>query len=203
VKRRLKGAVLPVELPETLGSVALSTAAIAMIRRFGGARRSTRALLAQETAVALLSAAPAVSALRGTRLAQYHGAEHKSIGAYELRASGGVGSEATKEHDRCGSNLVGPLIAANAAGTVVVRRLFREPPPGALLATGVIALGVAMEVFRYMAAHPERLSARILLLPGRALQKFLTTEEPTESQLEVGRAALEELLRLEGEGEGA
>ena len=198
VKRRLKGAVLPVELPEAMSSVAAATVAVSLIRRFGGAGRSLGALLVQETAVALFSAAPAVVALRGTKLARYHGAEHKSIGAYENKARGRTGSQAAKEHDRCGSNLVGPLLVANVLGSVVVRRLFREPPPGALFLTGVASLGVAMEAFRYMSAHPERPAAKAMLLPGRALQRFFTTEEPDEAELEVGRAALDELLRLEG-----
>ncbi len=63
--------------------------------------------------------APAVLALRGGDLASYHGVEHKSIAAYE---QGGEAAEADKEHDRCGSHLVTPMMAAAAVGNVAARK---------------------------------------------------------------------------------
>lgn len=55
-----------------------------------------------------------------------------------------------------------------------------------------------MEVFRWTTRHPEAPVARALAMPGYWLQHSLTTAEPTEAQMEVGRAALRELLRVEG-----
>ena len=56
----------------------------------------------------IASLAPALVALRGQELTSYHGAEHVSIGTYE------TGERATKEHERCGSHLVGPLTITTA-----------------------------------------------------------------------------------------
>ncbi len=61
----------------------------------------------------LASIAPAVLALRSGELAAYHGAEHISIGSYEH------GKRATKEHERCGGHLVGPLLVTSAIGNVL------------------------------------------------------------------------------------
>ena len=54
------------------------------------------------------AAARRARALRGGDLASYHGVEHKAIGGYEDDCDA---AEATKEHDRCGSNLVAPMLA--------------------------------------------------------------------------------------------
>ena len=80
---------------------------------------------AAEAAAAVLSLAPAVFALRGGELAEYHGVEHKAIGAYE--ADDDDARDATKEHDRCGSHLVTPMLVSNLAGTLLLRRAVQKP----------------------------------------------------------------------------
>ena len=65
---------------------------------------------------------PALLALRGGELAAYHGAEHVSIGTYEH------GEPRAKEHERCGSHLIGPLLAATAAGNVLAVAGSGAPP---------------------------------------------------------------------------
>ena len=84
-----------------------------------------RAGIGGEAALAALSLAPSLVALRGGDLAAYHGVEHKAIGAYEQGADDA--RDATKEHDRCGSHLMAPLLAANLAGTALLRRVGRAP----------------------------------------------------------------------------
>ena len=71
--------------------------------------------------------APAILALRNGDLAAYHGVEHKSIAAYE---QDGEAAEADKEHDRCGSNLVAPMLGAAAVGNVAARRAGLRGPAG-------------------------------------------------------------------------
>ena len=71
---------------------------------------------ARELLSGALSLAPAILALRGGELAAYHGAEHVSIGTYEH------GEKRAKEHERCGSHLIGPLLAASAVGNVLASR---------------------------------------------------------------------------------
>jgi uncharacterized protein YqhQ len=140
--------------------------------------------------------APALFALRGGELAQYHGVEHKAIAAYEQGAEDA--REASKEHDRCGSHLVAPLIASNLAGTVLLRRTLERPGPVAGGAVAIASTAVAVEVFAWCERNSETRLARALRRPGFEIQRLVGTREPDERQLEVGRAALAEILRVEG-----
>jgi uncharacterized protein YqhQ len=148
-----------------------------------------------EAAVAALSLAPSLIALRGGELAAYHGVEHKAIGAYEQGAPDA--RDATKEHDRCGSHLMAPLLAANLAGTALLRRAVERPSPLAGAAVQLASIGAAVEVFAWSERHGDTALARALRRPGHELQRVLGTREPTGEQLEVGRAALAEILRVE------
>ena len=190
VKRRLPEAQLPMQDPKTLGTMA-AAALGGQALRSGGPRT-----VAREAAVAMVSLVPALLALRGGELASYHGVEHKAIGAYEQDAET---AEATKEHDRCGSNLVAPLMATATVGNVAVRRAGLRGP----LADGLVALGsvaVAVEVFGWSERHADSAAARLLRRPGHEIQRAVGTREPSREQLEVGRAALAEILRVEGAG---
>ena len=188
VKKALPEAKLPMQDARTLGAMAATAVAGRAMRS-----RGTRTL-ARETGVALLSLAPAVLALRQGDLASYHGVEHKAIAAYE---QDGDTAEAQKEHDRCGSNLVAPMLASTALGNVAVRRAGLRGPA----AEGAVALGsmaFAVEVFAWGERHPDSMLARWLRKPGYEIQRAVGTREPTAEQLEVGRAALDEILRVEG-----
>jgi uncharacterized protein YqhQ len=188
VKRALPEAKLPMQDLRTLG--AMAGAALA-----GQAIRSTGArTVGREAAVGLVSLAPALLALRGGELAAYHGVEHKAIAAYESDADA---TAAQKEHERCGSNLVAPMIASAAVGNVAARRAgLRGPATDAAVALGSAA--VAVEVFAWAERHDGSALSRALRRPGHELQRMVGTREPTNDQLEVGRAALEEILRAEG-----
>jgi uncharacterized protein YqhQ len=186
VRRGLPEARLPFESPAVLGVAAGASLAGTALRR----RRSA----AGEAGAALVALAPALFALRGGELAAYHGVEHKAIGAYE---AGDDAAEATKEHERCGSHLVAPMMAANLAGTLLLRRVLERPSQ---LAGGAVALAsaaVAIEVFSWTERHAGTPVARALKRPGYEIQRAFGTREPDERQLEVGRAALEEILRVE------
>ena len=105
-------------------------------------------------------------------------------------------ADAGKEHERCGSNLVAPLLASAAIGNVAVRRAGLRGPA----AEGVVALGsvaFAVEVFAWSERHSGSRLARLLRLPGHEIQRTVGTREPSAEQLEVGHAALDEILRLE------
>ncbi len=114
------------------------------------------------------------------------------------RGSPAHAAEATKEHDRCGSNLVGPYLLATVATNLVVRGRSGVKSPAASAIAGAVSLGVALEALRWATKNGDSVLARLLLLPGRTIQKHLTTAEPSADQLEVGERALAELLRLEG-----
>ena len=188
VKRGLPEARLPFQDPAVLAVAAGASAGGVLLRR--RVRGATG-----EVAAAAVSFVPALFALRGGELAQYHGVEHKAIGAYE--AGTDDAADATKEHERCGSHLVAPMLASNLAGTLLLRRAVEKPGP---LAGGAVALAstaVAVEVFGWCERHADTRTARALKRPGFELQRLVGTREPDERQLEVGRAALAEILRAE------
>jgi len=107
-------------------------------------------------------------------------------------------ASASKEHDRCGSNLVGPYLLATVATNLVARGRSGRKSPAASAIAGAVSLGVALEALRWASKNGDSMLARLLLVPGRTIQKHLTTAEPSADQLEVGERALAELLRLEG-----
>jgi uncharacterized protein YqhQ len=187
VKRELPQAELPMQDARTLatmGAAALGGQAV----RGRGARTVGR-----EAAVALLSLVPAAMALRGGDLAAYHGVEHKAIAGYEDDEDAAA---AHKEHDRCGSHLVAPMLAAATFGSVATRRAgLRGPAADATVGLGSAAF--AVEVFAWSERHPDTVMAKLLRRPGHEIQRLFGTREPTAEQLEVGRTALREILRVE------
>ncbi len=197
VKVRLPGARLPFEERRVAAALAASMAGATAVRSL--ARRSA---LAQETGTALAAFIPAVLSVKNSPVSGYHGAEHKVIGAHEeaLRAAkaGRAAAPAPKEHDRCGSNLVGPFLFASVITNLLARDRRGRKTPLRSAAAGAASLGLALEALRWAEKHAGSLPARLMMMPGRAIQKSLTTSEPTPEQLEVGERALAELLRLEG-----
>jgi uncharacterized protein YqhQ len=188
VKRALPEARLPMQDAKTLGAMGAAALAGQTVRR------AARSVAARETAVAAISLAPALMALRSGDLAAYHGVEHKAIAAYE---DDGDAADAMKEHDRCGSHLVAPMLTAGALGNVAVRRAgLRGPAAEAIVGLGSAAL--AVEVFAWSERHPDSALTRLLRRPGHEIQRAVGTREPTPEQLAVGRAALAEVLRVEG-----
>ena len=185
LKRALPEAQLPLERPRVLGSVVAS----AVLLR--GLRQSSLRPVARELLTSLLSLAPAALALRGGELASYHGAEHISIGSYEH------GSARPKEHERCGSHLIGPMLLTSALGNLAAERApvrLRRP---AKLAAAVGAVAASTEIFGWMGRHPAHPLSRALAKPGHELQHRLGTREPSAAQLEVAEAALRACLELE------
>jgi uncharacterized protein YqhQ len=193
VKRALPEARLPFQDGRVLaGALA---AGVAGVGARAASRRTGRAALG-EAAAAGLSLGPSLLALRGGELAAYHGVEHKAIAAYEHDDADAA--NASKEHERCGSHLIAPMLAANVAGAALLRRLVERPGPLATGAVGLASIAAAVEVFAWSERHATTRTARALRRPGYELQRAIGTREPDERQLEVGRAALAEILRVEG-----
>jgi uncharacterized protein YqhQ len=186
MKRALPEARLPMQDLKTLS--AMGAAALG-----GQAIRTAGRGIAREAAVALVSVAPALLALRSGDLAAYHGVEHKSIAAYEDDSDA---ADATKEHDRCGSHLVAPMLTAAAVGNVAARRAGLRGP-AAEAAVGLGSAAVAVELFAWSERHPDSALTRLMRVPGHEIQRAIGTREPTPEQLEVGHAALDEILRAE------
>jgi len=132
------------------------------------------------------------------RLFAYHGAEHKTINAFEAGASLEVESvrKYGTAHIRCGTSfLFAVMVIAILVFSVVGRPALFFMVLARLGLIPVIA-GISYELTFFGARHYRNPAVRIILSPGLLLQK-LTTREPDDSQLEVAIAALKEAIRID------
>jgi hypothetical protein len=146
-------------------------------------KRSGLRPAARELVTAVLSITPAALALGGGELAGYHGAEHVSIGSYEH------GESRPKEHERCGSHLVGPMLLTTALGNLVAERAPARLRNAARAVAGLGAVVASVETFGWMTRNPLHPVSRLLAKPGHELQhRFGTASRPGRSW--VAEAAL-------------
>jgi uncharacterized protein YqhQ len=185
VKRALPEARMPFERPAVIAAMVAATVSVRLLRtaRLGHAAR--------ELVSGLISFAPGVLALRGGELARYHGAEHISIGSYEH------GEPRPREHERCGTHLVGPLVVTQAAANVLASAAPTSIRRPTRVAASLGALAATTELFGWMTRNPEKALSRALARPGHEFQRHVATAEPTPEQLEVAEAALAACLALE------
>jgi uncharacterized protein YqhQ len=143
--------------------------------------------------------APALVTLRGSQAAVWHAVEHKSIAAYEAGGADEIANAAahSKEHDRCGSNLVVPLLVTTTIGNTVARKVLGRRALGGRTAVAALSIGAAVEVFAFSARNPEHPLSRAIHGMGHAMQSGFATREPSQGDLLVGQAAMEALLRAE------
>jgi len=138
------------------------------------------------------------------RVFEYHGAEHKTIAAYEDAAEldPDTVDRYSTLHVRCGTNFL--LIVMIL--TIFVFAFFGTPSlpwriGSRILAIPIIA-GLAFEALRLGARYQRSPVMRALMAPGLWLQK-VTTKPPARDQIEVAIAAFREVRRVEGaEGGG-
>lgn len=138
------------------------------------------------------------------RVYEYHGAEHKSIYAYEngLELTPDNAKKFTTLHPRCGTSflLIVMLIAIIVFSTID----FLFPTPATMV--GKLALkvglrvilmpliaGISYEIQRYSSKHLDNIFIKLLAMPGLCLQK-ITTKEPNMKQLEVAIVAIKASL---------
>lgn len=134
------------------------------------------------------------------RLFGYHGAEHKTINAYE------AGAELTPEnvakypieHARCGTAFLLTLVLLSIL-------VFTALGPLSLfwrLASRILLIpvlaGIAVEYIRWTANHLDSPLVRLLIKPNLALQS-LTTREPDRSMLEVAIESFKTMRQAEQE----
>jgi len=138
------------------------------------------------------------------RVFEYHGAEHKTIAAYEHGVELVPAKVDTypKEHVRCGTNFLIIVMII----TIFVFTLFGTPSLAWRIASRIVAIpiiaGVAYEALRLGARFHGSLVMRGLMAPGIWLQK-ITTQEPDDAQIEVAISSFDEVLRREEEAAGA
>ncbi len=134
------------------------------------------------------------------RVFAYHGAEHKTINAYEA----GEPLEVEKvrkystAHSRCGTNFI--LIVMVIA---IIAFVFLGRPPlwlryveRILILPAIAAVGY--EVMKFGAAHIHNFFVHIVLIPWLGLQ-VMTTRQPDDGQIEVAISALQRVLALDAE----
>jgi uncharacterized protein YqhQ len=134
------------------------------------------------------------------RVFQYHGAEHKSIFAFDAGISLTVENvkRFSRLHPRCGTSFL--LIVMLVS--IVVFSLIPKLWPFYLKAGSRIVLlpliaGVSYEILKLSAKYEKSRLVSMLISPGLALQR-LTTREPDEGQIEVAIRSLEEALDENG-----
>lgn len=124
------------------------------------------------------------------RVFSYHGAEHKTINAFEAGAelSPANVSKFSVEHPRCGTSFLLTLILLS----ILLFSLLGPLPFWARMVSRIIFLPflacIAYEYIRWTANHLDSKLVRIMIKPNLALQ-HLTTREPSTDMLEVSIAA--------------
>jgi uncharacterized protein YqhQ len=134
------------------------------------------------------------------RVFEYHGAEHKTIAAFEHgeELEPELIDRYPKEHVRCGTNFLIIVMII----TIFVFTLFGTPALVWRIVSRVIAIpiiaAISYEALRFGAKHPGSLVMRGLMKPGIWLQR-ITTQQPDHSQIEIAVTSFRELLRREAE----
>ncbi len=133
------------------------------------------------------------------RIFQYHGAEHKSIFAFE------AGEELVIDrvksygylHPRCGTSF---LLIVMVVSIFIFGLLPHHLPFGYKVASRVVFIpliaGLSYEMIRFADLKRASRGVQVLIQPGLWLQR-LTAREPSEDQIEVALRALQEVLELE------
>ena len=186
IRRALPEARLPFQRRRVRAALMTSSLAARLVR--GSSRLSP---LGTELAGTALAVLPVAVSLRGSQLTAYHGAEHATIGTYEHD------EPRTRVHERCGSNLIAPMLAGSVLANLLASRLPRRARGPARVAGQVAAVAFASELLSWALAHPDEPLSRAVRRPGLELQLHVSTAEPSPEQLEVARAALDTCLELE------
>ena len=136
------------------------------------------------------------------RIFEYHGAEHKSIFAFESGEA--LIADRVKGfshlHPRCGTSF---LLIVMVVSILVFALIPHQLSFGYKVASRVVFIpliaGLAYEIIRFADQKREKKSVQYFIKPGLWLQR-MTAREPSEDQIEVALRALQEVLELEGRG---
>lgn len=132
------------------------------------------------------------------RVFAYHGAEHKTINAFEagIDLTPDAVLKQSLEHPRCGTAFLLTLVVFS----IIAFALIGPLPIGLRLLTRVLLIpvlaGIAYEYIRWTADHLDWPLVRALVLPNLTLQK-LTTREPDAGMVEVAITSFNAMRELE------
>ncbi len=133
------------------------------------------------------------------RVFEYHGAEHKSIWAYESKKGLNVenAGKQSRFHPRCGTSFIIIVFVISIAVYTFIPRQDNYINNLALrIAVLPLIAGISYEFLKLSAKYSGHKFVRMLIAPGLAFQR-LTTKEPNSDQLQVGLQSLQEALVLE------
>jgi uncharacterized protein YqhQ len=132
------------------------------------------------------------------RVFQYHGAEHKSIFAFEAGEELSVETvrRYSRLHPRCGTSF---LLIVMLVSIVIFSMIPKLWPFYMKAASRIVLLpliaGVSYEFLKWSAMNDQSPLVKLAIAPGLALQR-LTTREPDDSQLEVAIRSMKEALEI-------
>jgi uncharacterized protein YqhQ len=128
------------------------------------------------------------------RVFAYHGAEHKTVNAYEAGAPLEVAAVRpySTAHVRCGTSFLFALVGIRSTWLMLLSRIVLVP----------VISGISYELIYFAGRHADNPVARVLSRPGLWLQS-LTTREPDDGQIEVAITALKKVIEAEEPGLGA
>ena len=135
----------------------------------------------------------------GRRIFSYHGAEHKTINAYEAgdELEPSIVSRYPIEHPRCGTAFLLTVVFVS----VLLFSLIGRPPFALLILSRVLFIpviaGVAYEFLKYTASNLDKPWIRFMIKPNLALQ-HLTTNQPSLDMIEVAIVSFNRVLLSEG-----
>jgi len=132
------------------------------------------------------------------RVFAYHGAEHKTVNAYEAGVP--LELEAVREyktaHVRCGTSFLFAVLVI----AIIVFALVGRPAVWLMVLSRIILIPViaalGYEFIYFGASHARNAIVRAILAPGLWLQT-LTTREPDDSQLDVAISALRKVVEVD------
>ncbi|MBI1921248.1 MAG: DUF1385 domain-containing protein [Geobacter sp.] len=135
------------------------------------------------------------------RVFQYHGAEHKTIFAFE------AGEELTVEnvrkysrlHPRCGTSfLLIVMVVSILVFSLIPKALPFIMKAGSRVVLLPLIAGISYEFLRWSARNDSNPLVKAIITPGLALQR-LTTGEPDDDQMEVAIRSMQEALAINGD----
>jgi len=133
-----------------------------------------------------------------SRVFAYHGAEHKTINAFENNAVINVKNVKPfpLAHARCGTSFLLTLIVIS----IIIFSLLGQMPLWKRIISRILMVPIiamfSYEVIKWMGDHSENPLVKVVSYPNLLLQK-LTTREPNEKMIEIAITALNKLIKLE------
>lgn len=138
------------------------------------------------------------------RIFAYHGAEHKTVNAYEadVPLEPSAVSRYSTAHVRCGTSFLFAVLIIS----ILVFALLGQPDFWLRVVSRIVLIpviaAIGYEFTRFSARYADNRVLRVLFMPGLALQR-LTTRQPSEDQLEVAISALKGVVEADAVQETA